>query len=160
MFVVFCLLFTAACKKFQERTADKLLESTIERQTGAETKVDLANRSVKIKAKEGQLTFTEGEGKLPDNFPSDIFIDKDSKVQMNLQSDKGLSIVLESSKDIENCIRTYKAKMKENGWSSSNESSVSGMGSITFQKKGRSVSIMFFGRDGKTAINLMVQSNA
>ena len=154
-----CVMLLPACKKMQENTADRLLEKAIEKQTGANASVDIANRSVKIKAKEGQLTFTAGEGKLPINFPADIFIDKDYKIQMNLQAEKGLSLVLESAKDLKTNMTLYKIKMKENGWSLSDESSVSGIGSITFKKKGRAVNMMFFGRDNKTEMNLMVQSN-
>ena len=152
-----CVLCVPSCKKVQENAADKILEKTIERQTGAVAKVDMAGRSVKIKAKEGQLTFTAEEGKLPENFPKDIFIDKASKVQMNLQAEKGLSLVFESSIGLQSNLDSYKTNMKTNGWSASDESIVQGIGSITFKKNGRTVNMMFFGRDDKTEINMMVQ---
>jgi len=155
--MVACVLCLAACKKLQEKTADRILEKTIERQTGAEASVDLASRSLKLKAKEGQLTFTAGEAELPKDFPKDIFVDKESKIEMSLKSDKGESVIFDSPKDITSTLSSYKAKMKENGWSGGGETNVSGAGSITFKKKNRRVSLMLFGSGNRTKINLMYQ---
>ena len=159
-FLLICAAAMPACKKLQEKVAENAIQKTIERQTGAETTVDAASRSIKIRAKEGQLTFTAGEAKFPVDFPSDIFVDKESKVDMSLKSNSGDSLVFDSSKSVSENLELYKIKMKENGWSSGQESAAGGIGSITFKKKNRTVSLMFFSSGSRTKINLMIQSSS
>lgn len=144
----------------QERVAEKTLESRIEAQTGAKTKIDLANKSITIKAKEGALTFTaEGGVKVPEDFPKDVYLEKNSKVNGILNAGGTTTIGIETPKELAEITKNYKDGMKVKGWHLDSENSLPGISNLVFKKNERIANIMLFGSgDKKTQVNISIQS--
>jgi hypothetical protein len=150
------ILMAGCGKKIEEKISQKLAEKAIEHGTKGKAKVDLSGGSMKIETKEGTMAGGTA-AKIPDNFPSDIFLLKPSKVIMSMESaDKGLGVGLETDKDAASVTETYKKSMTGSGWTQKSAVAAGKMAMLAYEKEKRTVNIIINQKDAATNILINV----
>lgn len=154
---VLVLFVMVGCgKKKEEIIAEKIIENGI----GKKAKVDLDDQSVKIETEDGTMNLKTGKSaKIPDAFPSDVFIFKPADVEMAMEMGMGYSIALKTVKDIPTVAAAYKNEMVKKGWTQKAAMDM-GENTMLMYEKGKRVTNVTVGREeGETRIALTVVSN-
>lgn len=153
---VTALLLPGCSKKVEE----KVIEKALEQQTGGQADVDLTDGQVNIKTKDGTASLTSGKNaKIPDDFPSDIYLYKGAGVKMAVQVPQGHSVVLTSKDAIQKVVDTYKKEMKANGWEQKAAMDMGAQTMLSFTKKERSAVFMCATENNETVINITAGKN-
>lgn len=128
-----------------EKVGEKIIEKTIESQTGGKVDINADKESMTISSNEGNTTFSgEGEAKLPDKFPSDIFVMNDAKIVMASTIKEGNSYSISYGTDIalSEAYSKYKSEMAGMGWTNENEIDMGAQGKmLSFNKGNRNVAV-------------------
>lgn len=113
-------------KKAKKEVTNMAAEEVLKQQTGADVDMDVdfdTNQGKMSLSKDGSTIQFSGEDELPENFPQDIPIYRDSKVEAGLSASSdtnenagGLTVALTSPSSIENIYAFYLAKLVGNGW--------------------------------------------
>jgi hypothetical protein len=146
------LLVTAGCgKKVEGKISEKITEKIIEHATDGKAKADLSKGTMKIETEDG--TFTAGAAaKIPEGFPSDVFLFKPADVFMSINNNEQYSVGLNTSKDAASVTEAYKKAMVENGWKQKGLVDMGGQIMIAYEKGKRAASIAIGQKDEKTNI--------
>lgn len=170
MAIVFALSITlSGCsftEKASEKAGEKILEKSLESQTGQKVDVDSKNGASTIKTEDGTMSFSEdGNLKLPDNFPEDIFIYPDAKIGSSATGDSGkkeYSIFYKTSASFGEVFSRYKDEMVKNGWKKEGEREMVDVSkSLSFVKGNLRVGVSIMKSSGaegveETVISLIV----
>lgn len=126
--LVFMVLVFSGCgpsDRISEKAGEKLMEKMIETQTGGKVDVNTGKQTMDITTKDGTVSVSqEGEGKLPNDFPKDIFIFSDAKITVSTSGSaesKSFSISYSTATGQNDAIEKYKSEMTGNGWSKESE---------------------------------------
>lgn len=143
------LLLIAGCgKKIEEKIAEK----AIEQGTDGKAKVDLSKNTMPIETENG--SFSAGtSSKIPDGFPSDIFIFKPSEMIGSMAgTGKGYSIAMKTSKDVASVTEAYKKAMTGNEWKQKAAMDMGTQAMLVYEKEKRTANIVIGQKDNETSI--------
>ena len=149
-----------------KKVGEKIVEKGIESQTGAKVDINSDGGVSTIETKEGKMTVSgEGGAKLPDNFPKDIFVYSDAKINMAISSSsqgEGFSVSYTTAAVESDVFSKYKEEMAKNGWKKDTEADMGENGKMLNFSKGKSKVLVMIGNDerdnssGKTGVALNV----
>lgn len=147
----------------KQKVGEKIVESTIESQTGG--KVDINNGQMNVQTDQGTMSInTGGGGKLPENFPRDMFTYSDAKIIFSLAGAKGTNdytVNYQTATGFTDAVNKYKQEMTGSGWTKESELNMDTEEAVllTFKKGIKSVAVSI-GKStendslGKTTISL------
>jgi hypothetical protein len=170
VFVISAVLLLSGCWPFpsQKQVGEKIMEKAIESQTGGKVDVNAEKNSMTINGEEGSTTVSgEGQAKLPDNFPSDIFVYSDAKIIVASAMKEGdsFSVTYATETSVDDAFSKYKDELTGNGWTKENEVDLGTQGKmLNFKKENRSV-LVTIGIDndgqnkGKTMVSVVVSTD-
>ncbi len=150
------ILFIMGCGKKAE---EKVVEKMIEKQTGGKANVDLSKGTMEIETKDGKMTMTSGKAaKVPDDFPSDVYLYKPASVEAAIQVPNGHSVSLMTEKNVSQVSETYKKKMTGEGWSQQAAMDMGTQSVLIYEKNDRVTNITIVPDNGKTRIQVTVSN--
>ncbi|MFZ2975515.1 MAG: hypothetical protein WA055_02720 [Candidatus Moraniibacteriota bacterium] len=139
----------------QKKAGEKIIEKAIESQTGGKVDINSGKNTMDITTNEGNVSVSnDGDGKLPANFPNDIFIFSDAKITVstsNAAQPGSFSVSYSTASATQDtAFEKYKTEMTGSGWVKETEMNfgVEQGAMLTFKKDNRKVSIMI-GKDEK-----------
>jgi hypothetical protein len=101
------------------KVAEKAVEKTIEKETGAKVNIDSGKGSVEIETEEG--TFSAGDNRLPEDFPKDVPIygaaTVAGAVTSTIDDNKTFVVTLATEDSVDQVADFYRAAMVKNKWS-------------------------------------------
>jgi len=107
---------TGCFKSPSEKFAEKMVEKTIESQTGGKVDVDTNSGTMDFKSEDGTMQVsTGGEVSLPDGFPEELILASDAKVVLATSADKTTSVAYESDDAAADLFADYKEKLADMG---------------------------------------------
>lgn len=150
-----------------KKVGEKIVEKGIESQTGAKVDINSDKGQSTISTKDGSVTFSEeGNAKIPDNFPKDIFIFSDAKVGLVMSGsaeNKGASLSYATATSEADAFARYKQEMEKNGWKKDSEADFGTTGGkmLNFSKGNSKVMVTIGQGDdgssaGKTSIGVIL----
>lgn len=153
---------TASCGKVADKASEKAAEKIAGDAVGGDVDIDPKTGEVKIKTDDGDFSFSGAEGKVPDDWPSDIPLPDDLKVEGGYsgQTPDGKSHTLTGTtkKSVDEVYDFYISKMSD--WSKENESSYESDGKariVNFKKGEGNLTITITDEDDGGDTNLMLQ---
>ncbi|HRY82463.1 MAG TPA: hypothetical protein P5232_02030 [Candidatus Moranbacteria bacterium] len=164
--VLLALIFSGcgAGDAARQKAGEAIMERAIESQTGGKVDINSGKNTMDITTGEGKMSVSnEGEGKLPESFPKDIFIFSDAKITLSTSNTTGtgsLSVSYSTKSATQNeAMEKYKTEMTGSGWTKETEMNFgTDQGAIVnFKKDSRSVAVTI-GKDenGSTFISVIV----
>lgn len=105
-------LMKAAGSKLTEKT----IETAMEQSTGEDVDVDInsQNQEMVVETEEGKLTV--GKQEIPENFPSDLPIYRNSEIVTTVSSAEGIAVTLSTKDTVSDVSDYYQGALKTNGW--------------------------------------------
>lgn len=150
------LILTGCGKKPEEKIAEKIIEQN----TGGKAKVDITDQSVKVETEEGTMNMTTGKSaKIPESFPSDIYIFKPAEVKMAMEVGQGYSVALATGKEIDAVASAYKKEMVKRGWKQQAAMDMGENAMLIYEKEKRVTNVAVTREEGETKIVLTVGMN-
>ena len=151
------LLVLVGCgKKTEEKIAEKIIEKSI----GGKADVDIAKGTMNIETEDGNMSVQTGKSaKIPDKFPTDIFVFKPSDVLMAMELPKGYTISLKTGKDVAAVTSAYKKSMTDKGWKQKAAMDLDGKSMFFYEKEKRVTHVAISHKDGETNIVLTASTN-
>lgn len=179
--IVLCLVAgvaVAGCgKKADEKLTEKLIEKSLSRD-GVKADVDISGNTmsftttdadgkqanVKVNGDEmtvsgadGVTTFqATGAGKMPANFPADVYVYAGADIVSAVSSSAGVNLALKTSDASKDVMAKYAAEMKDKGWATQTSLDTGDMAMLVFSKDNRTANVVVQFVDGRTSINLTV----
>jgi hypothetical protein len=125
----------------------EIIEKTVESQTGGKVDINTDKGEINIKSKEGEVSVSgDGAATLNPNFPKDIFIVPDAKIQLSMVSDQGdtYSAAYITGMSVDEIYSKYKSDLAGKGWvaDSQNEMTFGDSKTITFKKGNQRLSVI------------------
>jgi hypothetical protein len=170
-FLVLVMLF-AACDS--EKTAEKMAEDAIEKQTGNEAEINLEEGKVEIKTKDGKAEINTKEGKseiktkdgkaefstgnsaeLPENFPEDIFICDDAKIKSSAAAQGSFAVNYVSEMNADDMLDKYLSEMKDDDWKLIGETNQTDQRTRAFEKNDRRTGITIKEKGNNTKVEIL-----
>jgi hypothetical protein len=144
----------SGCTSSSEKVAEKVTEKAIEKATNGAADVDLDNNSVTINANGG--SYQAGDDvKLPDSFPSDIYVISGTiKAAMTQQTNDSFIVSIETSKSVTEAKTAYEQEIADNGWTITTNMLYSGAVTLMAEKSNRTLGIGISELDGKTTVSI------
>lgn len=149
-----------------KKVGEKIVEKGIEAQTGAKADINSDGGISTVTGKDGSMSFSDqGNAKLPENFPKDVFIYNDAKIAAVIsgsETNEGYSINYITGANENDAFSKYKEEMAKNGWKKDSEADMGADGKMLNYSKGDSKTMVIIGTDkndggtGKTTIILNV----
>ena len=135
-----------------QKAGEKIIEKTIESQTGGKVKVDADSQSMTINGENGE-SMTMGSAKLPDNFPKDILVFDDAKIVFSMStSENEFSVVYLTDKKPDESFTTYKDSLTSQGWEKETEMDLGASGKIaSFAKEKRKLGVTLGSEIGRAS---------
>ncbi len=132
-------LFLTGCgitDQLGQKAGEKIIEKTIESQTGGKVDIDTSGESMTVKGENGE-SITMGSAKLPDNFPTDILVFDDAKFVFSMSSKENeFSVVYLTAKKAADAFTAYKDDLVKQGWTKETEMDLGDSGKIASFAKG------------------------
>ena len=151
------MLCASGCGRAREKMASKIMEKSIELQTGKKTSVDISNQKVTLKTAEGETVVSGGgSASIPAEFPKDIYVDKSAKVRMAMRNPGGFALTLETDQTVEKVVEKYAGEMKAQGWTQESSVDMGAQKMLAFRKEKRQVSLMVAKSDKATQVVVTV----
>lgn len=139
----------------QTKSTKEMSEATEQNgQTSADTKN--GQKQTTVETENGKIIIKEGEA--PTNFPSDLTIYKDAKIERSTEAKDELSVILKTSDSVSKVTKFYEDDLKDSEWESVETNTMKGSSLIT-AKKGAQRLVITVTTDketGKTAIAIVV----
>jgi len=179
--IVLCLaagVAVAGCgKKAEEKLTEKMIEKSLSRDgvtadvdlsgdtmsftttdaDGKKSNVKMSGDEMTIQGPDGQTTFrAAGAGKMPEDFPADVYVYPGASVVSSLSYPGGYNLVLESSAASKDVVAKYSAEMKGKGWAESSSMNTPEMSMTAFAKGNRTANLIVQAEGGTTTLNLTV----
>lgn len=161
----FLLSGCSVTDSLSQKAGEKILEKTIESQTGNKVDINSENGQMNVQTDQGTMSInTGGSGKLPENFPSDMFTYSDAKIIFSLAGAKGTNdytVTYQTATSFTDAANKYKQEMTGSGWTKESELNMGAeeAAMLTFKKGLKSVAVSI-GKStendslGKTTISL------
>jgi hypothetical protein len=145
--VISAAVLVSGCWPFpsSEKVGEKIMEKTIESQTGGKVNVDADKNEMTINSEQGSTTFSGGgNAKLPDNFPNDVFIFDDKQIIMSSSgtSADDFSVSYVTSVSADEVFSKYKSEMVAKGWKKDSDFDIGAQGKmLSFSKSKRRIGV-------------------
>jgi hypothetical protein len=134
-------------------------ERAIEEATGGSVDIDGDGSDVTVKTADGTYT---GSSKIPENFPSDVPVYSDAKVQgsyaVNGASGQGYTVALQTDDSLADVTAWYKREVVAKGWTVATEMTVEGSYILSATKDSRGLNVSVSADDDGVTIGLVVAS--
>ncbi len=153
--------------KLTEKGVESVIENQIEKETGKKIDIDtnFDEGKFEVKGDDGS-TFSVGDSKLPEGFPTDVPLYDGAKVVSSSKSSTKIGntfymAVLSTSDDVDTVNAYYKSALEDAGWKEESTYN-SSMGSTVTSKKGNTSLTVYMYQDKAektTAISLTVSEN-
>ena len=118
--------------------AEKMMEKAIEKDGGGKASVDLKNNKFTVKTDKGEVSIAGGDGvALPKDFPSDVYVDKDAKVQSVMNAGTGMTVSMLSKSSVAAAAEVYQQKMTGSGWKQDTQMTMPEQVYTVFKKENR-----------------------
>lgn len=117
MTIVTATLFFSGCGP---SLGEKIMEKTIETQTGGKVDINADKGEMTIKTEQGDISVSgEGTATLNKDFPQDIYLAPDAQIIMSLANgqDRSYSVAYTTAMKIEEIYPKYKEELTAKGWS-------------------------------------------
>lgn len=145
--LVACMFVASGCgcgkkEKLSERMSrglvEKMMEKAIEKDGGGNASVDIKDGKFTVKTDKGEVSFAGGEGvALPKDFPSDVYVDKDAKVQSVMNAGTGITVSMLSKSSVAAASEVYQKQMTGNGWKQDTQMTMPEQAYTVFKKDNR-----------------------
>lgn len=148
-----------------QKAGEKIIEETIERETGSKVDVDAGGDRVEIKTAEGEMSYSAGgDVKLPENFPEELIVAEDARVVMSTTADEATSVSFTSSIDVNGLGKSYLEGLPKSGWTKVSEINVDSGLMMNFTRGKQSLVITIGSDDngqyeGRNFVSLIMTSN-
>lgn len=107
-----CLVALSGCGK---STQEKVIEKSIESNTGSPASVKMSDDGISIKTGQGELA-TGSAAQIPADFPKDIYVYKGAKVLSSMTMPGGQMLTLETADPLARVAEAYQKEMTAAGW--------------------------------------------
>ena len=131
------------------KIADRIAEKAVESKTGGKAKIDTANGKV-------EFTTDNGDAKLPDGFPKDVYVYAGAAVKTSIKSEDGFHLILETPDKKDKVLETCAAKMKADGWTEMESMDSDDASVRQYEKDKRTATLNLQVSDDKTQVMLNV----
>lgn len=150
------LLSLAILSACGQNTAERMMEKTIEKETGGQVNIDSKNGMMKVQTSEGN--FEIGGSTLPEDWPSDAPAYPGASIQYSasgLQAESaGQGVMLTTTDSLQTVIDFYTAEMKSNGWKIEGSMNAGTTSTIAGSKGDRVFTVVVTSVDTQTSITL------
>jgi hypothetical protein len=120
----------------QEKIGEKIIEKTIETQTGGKVNVDTSNGEVNIQSGDGSAKYSAGGNvTLPDGFPKELILASDAKPFIATSGEESMTVGYFTNEDKTALWEKYKTNLVAGGWKKEMEINA-GTGLMVNFKKG------------------------
>lgn len=144
-------------EKLSEKIAEKALEMNMKDSAGQAAKVDISSGKMTIKTKDGESTFTAGEGaSLPADFPKDVHVVKGAKIQMSMKTPDGYMLSMKVEQSAAKLAATFETEMKAQGWEQEASLDMGETKSLAYKKGERQTAIVMNKSDAVTEVMITV----
>lgn len=149
--VVFVMLLALVLSGYFVKQNSTDLDVTSENMTEAQKETTVITQN-------GDITIKEGE--LPNNFPDDVTIYENSKVERSTESKNETLVILQTSDSVSKVTSFYNKNLKDKKWESIKTSTIEGSSWITAEKDVRKlvITVVINEKAGKTEISIIVGS--
>ncbi|NMC36116.1 hypothetical protein GYA49_03660 [Candidatus Beckwithbacteria bacterium] len=164
--IILCLsIVLSSCspsKTIGQKTGEKILEKTIEAQTGAKVDVDAQDGEVTIKSEDGQTQYSAGgSAVLPSNFPKELIITSDAKIIIASTSGTNSSVTYITNSEQNEVFDKYISDLTGLGWTKEMEFDAGQGKMLNFAKENTKVTITIGenntkDQSEKTAVNIIL----
>ena len=160
--VITVALTLAGCtnKTIGQAVGEKMMEKTIEAQTGAKVNINSTGENVTIKTQEGQTQYSAGgSAKLPNNFPQELIVSRDAKIIVSSTTTSGSSVTYITNDDTGQVSEKYINGLTGAGWKNEMETNTGQGVILNFSKENMGVVVVAGDNDskdqsGKTTVNI------
>jgi uncharacterized protein YxeA len=141
----------------QKKISQKRIETTIEKTTGGKASVDLDEQTIKINTNQGSWQAGK-EVELPPDFPKDVPLTQGViTASTTLPQEKSYSVIIESSKNLEEIKTEYETKLPQQGWTVSSVSATANTSLISASKEQRRLTVSILKNNkNKTVVTLTI----
>lgn len=150
------LLSLALLTACGQNPAEKMMENAIEKETGGQANVDIANGTMKVQTSEG--SFEVGGNTLPKDWPSDAPAYPGASIQYSASgmqdSGAGQGVMLTTKDSLQTVVDFYTEQMKKNGWTIEGSMNAGTTSTIAGSKDDRVFTVVASNVDGTTNITL------
>lgn len=149
------LLFS--CKNMAEKTAEKMIEKSIELSSGENVDIDIEEGTAVIETKDGRVEVNTSANKWPDDIPSDVPEFKHGKINAvsTNSSDEGNGWTLVISDVPADAIDEYNTLLKSEGFETQTLTYGDAGGSVTAEKD--KVVIALMASEGSASLSVQVE---
>jgi hypothetical protein len=133
-----------SCGETKENAAEKIAEEAIEAETGENVDINIEDESgsVTITTKDGDAEFSaNNNAEIPDDFPDDVFVYPDTKVQLSMAVEGNFSLKLIAGDGLDEIISKYEKEMTDEGWKIEGSVDIADQKTRIFKKNNRQVSV-------------------
>ena len=159
---VLCAVMGAAimfsgCKKALDTLAEKVIEKSLKNSGTSDAQVNLSNGKMSIKTDKGEMVMNTGDSvSLPADFPKDVYVAKDAKIQTALKTPDGFMIQFSIDQKKGKVAETYSSKMKDGGWASETSMDMGETTSLIVKKDNRQAAIIITQKDSDSEVMITV----
>ena len=135
-------LSAIACSK---SPGERLAETALSAATGQKVEVDKDGGKVTLKGDKGDVTFANGDAAtLPADFPKDVYLPADYKVESSMQMPGALVVSLAAPGQVSSLFADASKQMQAEGWKQTMAMQQSGETQmLAFEKENRSAMVSF-----------------
>jgi len=134
---------TGCFKSPSEKFAEKMVEKTIESQSGGKVDVNTNSGTMDFKSDDGTMQVsTGGEVSLPDSFPKELILASDAKVVLATSADKTTSVAYKTDESAVDLFAGYKKELADMGWTKDFEMDAGESKMVNFKKDNQRASFI------------------
>lgn len=155
LFVSVLMVGCSCSEKSEEKVAEKIAEKIIAAKTGENADVEVDKEGMRIKTKDGEMALTSGKSaKMPDNFPKDIPMYKDSVLDMAMEVPEGYTLSYTTKDDMAKVSEWYLIEMVNQGWTKEASMDMADQKMLVFKKGERGANFVIAPDNDQTRISL------
>ncbi len=116
--IVAAVLLTS-CGKISEKVAEEAAEKAITSSGADNADVDVSEEGISISGEDDDGTFSMTAGtkaKIPEGFPSDVYVYDGAEVEMVMDNPAGFTISLRCDDPVGDVVETYRKQLSAAGW--------------------------------------------
>ena len=161
--VAIAALFTFSCSSLTEKASEKISEKVLESVIGHDAEIELdedGSGTITIKGENGEeITLSSNTQKIPDNFPSDVYLVKGEIIAASSVNTGGgdlITISMNTDEKASILVEDIAKNMKDNGWSLQMNTSTPEASILIFSKGKKGATVTVGIDNGKTVLSYMV----
>ena len=148
-------------KAVRTRISNYFVSKSLSKQLGGDVKIEGDGEKVSYKGEDFEFSYDLG-GELPEDFPKDLPIYKNSKLLSKWSStdeeNEGISIVLETSDSLAKVSDYYKLELEKTGWDITSTFSQEDSSVYSFEKGDKEGILGITNADDKVSISITISN--